>query len=69
MSDFAHPEGTQRFLGTCRLFAVRRGVCENTRMKKDQLYIRLGPDATERIIRRFDDREMSAAAVSDTAGN
>ena len=37
-------------------------------MKKNQLYIRLGPDATERIVRRFNDREMTAADAQNALG-
>lgn len=38
------------------------------RMKKNQLYIRFGPEATERVIRKFNDREMSAAEAQETLG-
>ncbi len=50
------------------VFSARKGVCENTRMEKNQLYFRLGPEATERIIRRFNDREMSAIDAQDALG-
>ena len=37
-------------------------------MKKQQLYTRLGPDVVERIIRRFNDREISIVEAMDALG-
>ena len=37
-------------------------------MKKQQLYTRLGPDVVERVIRRFNDREMSLQEAVDALG-
>ena len=37
-------------------------------MKKQQLYTRLGPDVVERVIRRFNEREMSLQDVVDALG-
>ena len=37
-------------------------------MKKQQLYTRLGPDVVERVIRRFNEREMSLQDAVDALG-
>ena len=37
-------------------------------MKRQQLYTRLGPDVVERVIRRFNEREMSLQDAVDALG-
>ena len=38
------------------------------RMKKQQLYTRLGPDVVERIVRRFNDGDMTAGDAIASLG-
>ena len=40
-------------------FGDFRSLCDNVRMKKQQLYTRLGPEVVERVIRRFNERDLT----------
>lgn len=43
-------------------------MCDNAHMKKQQLYTRLGPDAVDRILHRFNDREITIVDAMDALG-